>query len=72
MEKGPQAQVAAVPYEATFNPSLLRNLQQVKEALDSGKEQVDQKFLYNHRSNPIEYTRTVQEIVRVLATALLQ
>ena len=40
VEKGPQPPVTKVPFTATFNPSLLRNLEQVKQAQDDKSEQV--------------------------------
>lgn len=40
VEKGPEPQVSPVSYKATFNPTLLRDLKQVKEAIDTKSEQV--------------------------------
>lgn len=38
--KGPQRPIPVVSYTSTFNPALLRNLEQVKEAIGQKKEQV--------------------------------
>jgi 3-mercaptopyruvate sulfurtransferase SseA len=40
VEKGPQPEVAEASYNATFDPSLLRSLEQVRQAQDDKSEQV--------------------------------
>ena len=50
VEKGPQPSVPAVPYNPTFNPTLLRNLDQVKQAQDDKTEQVRVRRLVGNQA----------------------